>query len=228
MKIYTFIFVLIFVIKISAQEKIDSLSKGKNQIGLYLSNVDHFSGIFYDYKTFSAGVNYSRKISKRIRLDGGIFFDKEKEYITGYVITNKPGIINPSDYDTTYNFEIRRHLIEIPLKLKYNFVPREKINFFFFGGLVLRNYFQDRTQTTQVIASSGKSTTYDWHHYRPSDANKIYFGITAGFAFDYRFSPAWTVSIQPEFRCQLVDSQYYDFFEFAYTLNDSLAISYNF
>ncbi|MES2589869.1 MAG: hypothetical protein V4622_12895 [Bacteroidota bacterium] len=224
MKIKLTLFALLFCISVFAQEKKDSLALSKNQLGFYFSKVDYFSEFSQDLKTYAFGLNYSRKLSKRFKVDAGLFFSREKKYYEN--LTFGDGLNN--DFDTSFNVDLRSRFVEMPIKFRYNLIPNKNFEVHIFSGVLLKNYFSHRSQTTLVVKSSGENTTGGWYHYKPSNSNEIELGMTFGFAFQYNFSPKWTLALQPEFRAYFSSSKLDDVLDLDYSISTGFGVAYNF
>lgn len=219
----------LFLISVNGNCQKDTLSTKKKiiQVGAFYSS-DYFIKKALDNTKYlgeyssTFGINFTRKIKKKSRIDIGLQFSswnyRKEELVNGIAIS--PGNIIDVFYTTYY----KDRSFELPIKYNYFIFQKRKLNFYLLAGLNPSFLYRSITQ----LENQPINGEIILEPKQISNAKSIYsvtFSSTIGVGLEYQLKNNLSVSLQPEFRTKMIYSIWnYQFYRFGV----NFGVRYNF
>ena len=168
-----------------SEVQVDKAEKeAKHSTGLYIGAV---AGLLFDEienqglkKTgFSLGIISGYQFKNRLSFESGLLFAKKPYYSTGrYFKMDKMGSSMPSGMDIL-SLEGANHTLEIPVKIKYDFLHGDKSNFFSSAGIT--SYIMTHEKNDYLVTMNGVQQTMISSYKNKSRSFAATLDISAGY-----------------------------------------------
>ena len=147
---------------------------------------------------FHTGINYNRKVSRKIYLSGGVHLSK-----MGYS-SKMDNLVFPSDLDSITGLPISTHtvklsydfyLISFPLELRYDFNDRNFSPYLKIGISPTLNMYSYIKSQIDIEDERTQKNNYQLNHLTAL--------LQIGFGANFKLNDKWQIFAQPTFRYQL-------------------------
>ncbi|MEQ1733394.1 MAG: outer membrane beta-barrel protein [Bacteroidia bacterium] len=211
-----------------AQDTTQTIPSAKWQVGAQFSP-DATTGVyrFYPYGYtpsfgFATGLNASRKLNKRFRLDVGLLYAQRNDGLKDLVFS--VDYRNGFSYDTLTSFKLKNNFIEIPLKLKWQFVQRKRCVFYATMGASANILVKSTSKFTYYNGTTNEVYSTEKH---PTNftTQTILPSALIGVGMEYKLNKKLNLVLQPEYRAYFLSG--YGYIETLTALGLNCGVSYN-
>ena len=186
----TFAMVLISL-NVLAQEMEPEEKLVSSQLGYFYSS-DYSHGSFKGSYGYATGLIFSKIIKHKYSVDIGLLLSSRSTYVDRHwdVAKKSPTTGIWTMEDTVFSLKDKHQYIEIPIKLKYFLLQKDKINAYLTAG-ISTNYYR------RALLQWGVYTEPEGVKFPD---NTFVFSTLAGFGIEYKLNENWNLTVQPEFR----------------------------
>lgn len=196
-----------FALKTIAQEKKqDSTSLKRFQLGIlysadfsnkHVGSLNAFTGGFGNY----FGLNLTSQIKRKIRVDCGVILSNYHYRMDNVTFGSN---INPQKgFDTIYKAYYQSKFIEIPIKLNYSVIRKNRSNLYLIAG-VYPSFMINSTYRYDAYPVTGGKITGTEINSKSTNSKSIYLCRTLGVGFEYQLNPLWNLALQFETRTNYI------------------------
>ncbi|HIA37481.1 MAG TPA: hypothetical protein EYM84_03620 [Flavobacteriales bacterium] len=220
------IFAMVIIsVNVLAQVQEMEEKAASSQLG-YFYSPDYSHGSFKGSYGYATGFNFSKRIKEKYSIDIGLLFSSRGDY-TGYLtlgnsINQSMGVV-----DTSFYSKNKHQFIEMPIKLKYFFLQKNKIDVYLTAGASLNYYLRTRTVWDFDPRSESRVAGNEFTN-KNFPAKTIVLSSLTGLGIVYKLNEKWNFTIQPELRYYFMTEKTYPIGSNIYAVGLNCGISHNF
>lgn len=170
---------------------------------------------------FNLGLNYLIKVHKNIGIELSTQIARKSDVFNGVLVLD----LNSNEYVGDATIKHHNYYFDIPLKLNYIFLNKDKFHLFLSSGIDLSIYLKTVTNS-KINYYNGEMKKH-----RGTDkllGNHMLFSYIGSFGFDYDITPTFTFRVEPIANVSFFTTQSRPIIQHPYSFGLNTGVYYNF